>query len=227
MNALDNNKNNKKEPTTTQTTVVKEIQKESPQENTTPNKDNTSTKENTTQEETSQSNKKEEKRRARKQQLRTLLHQLQIKKQVIMEHSQIRRVLKLKRISNHQNSFFPNLERSYFLLQYFSWFGSPAGPITPAISSSSIRRVARLNPTDKTTLNHRSTSFLRLDNQSLGFLKERIATSFTVREISLHFQGHLLGQSFHHSPYRLCALIKFTMRSTSSSEIKDPCRRTG
>ena len=125
MNAMDNNKNNKKEPTTTQTTVVKEIQKESPQENTTPNRDNTSTKENTTQKKLLNPIKKRRKKKSRKQQLRILLHLPQQKKQAIMEHSQIRRVLKLKRTSNHQNSFFPNLERSYFLLlQYFSWFGS-------------------------------------------------------------------------------------------------------
>ena len=120
MNAMDNNKNNKKEPTTTQTTVVKEIQKESPQENTTPNRDNTSTKENTTQEETSQSKKKN-----RKQQLRILLHLPQQKKQAIMEHSQIRRVLKLKRTSNQKNNFFPNLERSYFFIVailFVVWF---------------------------------------------------------------------------------------------------------
>ena len=106
-----------------------------------------------------------------------------------MEHSQIRRVLKLKRISNHQNSFFPNLERSYFYCcNTFRGFGSLSWTDNTCHFEFFHQAGRTVESNRQTTLNHRSTSFLRLDNQSLGFLKERIATSFTVREISFIFR---------------------------------------
>ncbi|CNV44178.1 membrane protein [Streptococcus pneumoniae] len=102
MNALDNNnKNTKKEPTTSQTTTfVKEIQKESPQENTTPNKENNTSQEKTQQEETPKSSVKEEKKKIRKQQLRTLLHLLQVNLPLKMKNSPI---LQLQKIILNEN----------------------------------------------------------------------------------------------------------------------------
>lgn len=151
MNALDNNKNTKKEPTTSQTTtIVKEIQKESPQENTSPNKENKTSQEKTQQEETPKSSVKEEKKKSRKQQLRTLLHLLQVNLPLKMKNSPILQLQKIKVINNQKNSFLPTLERSYFYCcNTFLGLVPSAGPMTPAISSSSMRRVARLNPTDK------------------------------------------------------------------------------
>lgn len=102
MNALDNNKNIKKEPTTSQTTtIVKEIQKESPKENTSPTKETNTSQEKTQQEETPKSSVKEEKKKIRKQQLRTLLHLLQVNLPLKMKNSPILQLQKIKVINNH------------------------------------------------------------------------------------------------------------------------------
>lgn len=65
------------------------------------------------------------KKKIRKQQLRTLLHLLQVNLPLKMKNSPILQLQKIKVINNQKNSFLPTLERSYFLLlQYFSWLGT-------------------------------------------------------------------------------------------------------
>ncbi len=85
----------------------------------------------------------------------------------------------------------------FYCCNTFSWFWIPsAGPMTPAISSSSMRRVARLNqPTNDA--DHRKRTFCISITRALASSKKRGSP-----ENSLHFQRLLWVKAIIRS--RIC-----------------------